>query len=243
MGVGYWPDLSSGSLVRHILEDAFAMQNAALIRRSALFEVGSFSEGMQRSLDYDMFVRLACSFPAKYVDILSLISASIRVTAGLRQCCTGHRRRWRSGTRTTVQSSKIYTATHRSRFSKPCSTRRPSNCGPAPPSCSARCHGTARLLGARVRGLGGGRDDGEDTIDAGEYRICLRALSGKHEPAGLCEKDVLGHLSGLSKDTDVGRQSSRPSSPEGFGDCDRESEAGPDISWMRLELSSAVASV
>ena len=70
IGVGYWPDLSCGSLVRHILEDAFVMQNAALIRRSALLAVGSFSECMQRSLDYDMFVRLACSFPATYVDML-----------------------------------------------------------------------------------------------------------------------------------------------------------------------------
>ena len=58
-GTGYWPDLSQGSLVRHILEDAFVMHNASLVRRSAYEKVGPFDETMLRSLDYEMFVRLA----------------------------------------------------------------------------------------------------------------------------------------------------------------------------------------
>lgn len=68
MGTGYWPDLSTGSLLRHILEDAFVMQNAALVRRSAYAAVGPFDPAMLRSLDYEMFVRLALAVPAAYVD-------------------------------------------------------------------------------------------------------------------------------------------------------------------------------
>ena len=70
LGTGYWPDLSSGSLPRHILEDAFVMQNAALVRRSAYAQVGPFDETMLRSLDYEMFVRLAVSVPCRYVDAM-----------------------------------------------------------------------------------------------------------------------------------------------------------------------------
>lgn len=68
MGTGYWPDLSSGSIVRHILEDAFVMQNAAIVRRSAYGAVGPFDERMLRSLDYDMFVRLALAVEPAYCD-------------------------------------------------------------------------------------------------------------------------------------------------------------------------------
>ncbi|WP_404338483.1 glycosyltransferase family 2 protein [Sphingomonas sp. MMS12-HWE2-04] len=68
LGTGYWPDLASGSLLRHILEDAFVMQNAALVRRAAYDKVGPFDETMLRSLDYEMFVRLALAVPAAYLD-------------------------------------------------------------------------------------------------------------------------------------------------------------------------------
>jgi GT2 family glycosyltransferase len=68
LGTGYWPDLSRGSVLRHVLEDAFVMQNATLIRRSALEMIGPFDEGLARSVDYDMFVRLALAVPAMFVD-------------------------------------------------------------------------------------------------------------------------------------------------------------------------------
>jgi glycosyltransferase involved in cell wall biosynthesis len=70
LGPGYWPDLSHGSMRRHILEDAFVMQNAALVRRSAYERVGPFDEAMLRSLDYEMFARLALDGSASYVDQL-----------------------------------------------------------------------------------------------------------------------------------------------------------------------------
>jgi glycosyltransferase involved in cell wall biosynthesis len=68
LGTGYWPDLSAGTLVRHILEDAFVMQNAALVRRKCYDAVGPFDETMLRSLDYEMFVRLALACSGHYVD-------------------------------------------------------------------------------------------------------------------------------------------------------------------------------
>lgn len=68
MGAGYWPDLSHGSILRHLLEDIFFFQNATLIRRSALDRVGPFREDLARSIDYEMFVRLAARYPVAMVD-------------------------------------------------------------------------------------------------------------------------------------------------------------------------------
>lgn len=68
LGTGYWPDLSQGSPSRHILEDAFVMHNATLVRRDAYAELGGFDEAMLRSQDYEMFVRLAISHSIAFVD-------------------------------------------------------------------------------------------------------------------------------------------------------------------------------
>ncbi len=62
-GPGYWPDLSQGSVLRHLLEDIFLFQNATLVRRSAYDAVGGFREDLPRSIDYDMIVRLAMQTP------------------------------------------------------------------------------------------------------------------------------------------------------------------------------------
>lgn len=62
-GPGYWPDLSSGSPLRHLLEDIFLFQNATLVRRRCYEQVGPFREDLPRSIDYDMIVRLAVRFP------------------------------------------------------------------------------------------------------------------------------------------------------------------------------------
>lgn len=68
LGTGYWPDLSSGSAHRHILEDAFVMHNAALVRREAYARLGPFDQHMLRSQDYEMFTRIALSCAITYVD-------------------------------------------------------------------------------------------------------------------------------------------------------------------------------
>lgn len=62
-GPGYWPDLSSGTPLRHLLEDIFLFQNATLVRRQCYDRVGPFREDLPRSIDYDMIVRLAVRFP------------------------------------------------------------------------------------------------------------------------------------------------------------------------------------
>ncbi len=62
-GPGYWPDLSQGSVLRHLLEDIFLFQNATLVRRSLYDRVGPFREDLARSIDYDMVVRLALRAP------------------------------------------------------------------------------------------------------------------------------------------------------------------------------------
>lgn len=68
LGTGYWPDLAAGSVHRHILEDAFIMHNAALVRRDVYTQLGPFDPLMLRSQDYDMFTRIALSCKISYVD-------------------------------------------------------------------------------------------------------------------------------------------------------------------------------
>jgi len=70
LGTGYWPDLSSGTVLRHLLEDAFVLQNATLVRRNLYDCVGPFNETLLRSQDYEMFLRLAIASPGHYVDSL-----------------------------------------------------------------------------------------------------------------------------------------------------------------------------
>lgn len=62
-GPGYWPDLGTGTPLRHLLEDIFLFQNATLVRRQCYNRAGPFREDLPRSIDYDMIVRLAARFP------------------------------------------------------------------------------------------------------------------------------------------------------------------------------------
>lgn len=66
-GPGYWPDLSSGTPMRHLLEDIFLFQNAMIVRRSCYDKVGPFREDLARSIDYDMIIRLATRFPVRMI--------------------------------------------------------------------------------------------------------------------------------------------------------------------------------
>lgn len=68
MDAGYWPDLSRGSVLRHLLEDIFLFQNATMVRRAAYDRVGPFREDLPRSIDYDMIVRLAARFPVRMTE-------------------------------------------------------------------------------------------------------------------------------------------------------------------------------
>lgn len=67
-GPGYWPDLSRGSVLRHLLEDIFLFQNATLVRRDLYDRAGPFREDLARSIDYDMAIRLAVRAPIAMSD-------------------------------------------------------------------------------------------------------------------------------------------------------------------------------
>lgn len=70
LGTGYWPDLAAGGLARHLLEDLFIFHNATVVPRRLYQLIGPFSETLPRSVDYEMFLRLALSFPCRFVDHL-----------------------------------------------------------------------------------------------------------------------------------------------------------------------------
>lgn len=207
IGTGYWPDLSSGGLLRHILEDGFVMQNAAVIRRSALAAVGPFSAHMPRSLDYEMFVRLACSFPAAYSDMLVFDQrkhAGPRGPAAMLHQASASMRIWNEYDRAIFQNLyrcaplKLFEAMYQA------------------PSGELR-HRAALLQRAIVMArhdcwieacsdLEAAANVATEPLDAGEYCICLRMLAGKHEPAGLVEDPVLERLRALSRRDPLGRQ-------------------------------------
>lgn len=65
---GYWPDLGSGSILRHTLEDIFFFQNGTLVRQSCYNQVGPFATDLARSIDYEMTVRLLARYPAEVLD-------------------------------------------------------------------------------------------------------------------------------------------------------------------------------
>lgn len=70
IGVGYWPDLSRGSVLRHLLEDHFVSQHGCLVARRCYDQVGPFNEALPRGQDTEMFLRLALRFPFTFVDRL-----------------------------------------------------------------------------------------------------------------------------------------------------------------------------
>lgn len=63
-----WPDLSRGSVARHLMEDFFIMQSAALVRRRSYQRVGPFDSSVRQLSDYEMFVRLALAGLPRFVD-------------------------------------------------------------------------------------------------------------------------------------------------------------------------------
>lgn len=62
-GPGYWPDLTCGAPIRHLLEDIFLFQNAMLVRREVYDRAGPFAEHLARSIDYEMLVRIGLLAP------------------------------------------------------------------------------------------------------------------------------------------------------------------------------------
>ncbi|MFC7292770.1 glycosyltransferase family 2 protein [Hirschia litorea] len=59
---GYWVECEDVDFHLATMEDFFAHQPGMLVSRDAYIKLGLFDEGLKRSQDYDMLVRLACGF-------------------------------------------------------------------------------------------------------------------------------------------------------------------------------------
>ncbi|NJC08776.1 glycosyltransferase family 2 protein [Polymorphobacter fuscus] len=108
MGPGYWPDLATGTLARHVLEDAFVMQNGALVRRASYARVGAFDESFLRSQDYEMFVRLALECSGAYVDTVVFDQRKhdgVRGPSTVRHAATGADEVWQQYDRMIFQAN------------------------------------------------------------------------------------------------------------------------------------------
>ena len=206
MGTGYWPDLSSGSLARHILEDAFVMQNAALVRRSAYEAVGPFSTAMARSLDYEMFVRLAATHAAAYVDSCVFDQRKHEGARGPRSMLHAATRSdevWQ------VFDKQIFLNLYRhaplALFAAMFEGRG-----------SASIERAALLQRGAIMFRHGCWDEAVDdlaaaadiapgiALDPGEAAICRRGLSGKHGFADLASHSALTRLAALRRRSGVG---------------------------------------
>jgi hypothetical protein len=207
LGVGYWPDLRGGSILRHVLEDAFVMQNASLVRRSALEAIGPFSESMKRSMDYEMFVRLACSAPARFVDAVIFDQRKHQAERGPAadmHPASASMKVWRKFDRAIFQNfyHKAPLQLLEAMFDAPT---------PAQRSRAALLQRAAIMARHDCWELACDDIDAAAAIaawplDAGEYRICNRALGGKHGVTGLTAPAVARRLNDAGRRSDVGRQ-------------------------------------
>lgn len=64
----HWPDLSEGTVLRHLLEDMFLFLNATLVTRSTYDRIGPFSTDPGIAVDYEMLLRLATRAPVSIID-------------------------------------------------------------------------------------------------------------------------------------------------------------------------------
>ena len=62
------PDLTQGSVLRHLLESRYLPGEAAMMRRSALLSAGTFREDLRGLSQADMHIRLACQGPVRVTD-------------------------------------------------------------------------------------------------------------------------------------------------------------------------------
>lgn len=206
LGTGYWPDLGSGSLTRHILEDAFVMQNSALVRREAYDAVGPFAEAMPRSLDYEMFVRLAAAFPAIHVDRLLFDQRKhegVRGPAALLHAASQSDNVWLEYDRRIFENLHAHapSSLFEAMFdcAEPEMIRRAALLQRAAIMARHACwaEALADLLAAAAM---------PGPLDPGEIAICRRALAGKHLFASLLgspQEATLRELAGHGTGRDI----------------------------------------
>lgn len=185
LGTGYWPDLTGGSLTRHILEDAFVMQNAALVRREVYNAVGPFAEAMPRSLDYEMFARLAVACPSIYVDRVLFDQRKhegVRGPAALLHAASQSDNVWHEYDRRIFEN--LYAHAPLAHFEAmfacddPALRRRAALLQRAAIMARHACWAEAIADIGSAAAIPG-------ALDPGEISICRRALAGKHLFASL----------------------------------------------------------
>lgn len=208
---GYWPDLSGGSLLRHLLEDIFLFQNATLATREAYEHVGPFREDLPRAIDYDMIVRLAVRFPMSFVDAVLFEQrkhTGARGPAAARHKAVDMDAVWRGADRDIFRDfhGVLPLSLYEAMFETP------------EPELATR----AALL---QRGAVLARHDlwdlaltdfetaagmtGAGGLTRVEWDICIRAMAGKHGCAGALEPPIARGLTALGHKARLGRDVSR----------------------------------
>lgn len=205
LGTGYWPDLSTGSLTRHILEDAFVMQNAALVRREAYQAVGPFAEAMLRSLDYEMFVRLAVAVPSTYVDRIVFDQRKhdgIRGPAAMLHAASASDNVWLDFDRRIFENlhanAPLSLFEGMAESAEPALRRRAALLQRMTIMARHACW-SEFLADLQAAAAIPGK------LDAGEIAIARRALSGKHGFASLLGTPHLGELQRIARDDSAAR--------------------------------------
>ncbi|MEG3174736.1 glycosyltransferase family 2 protein [Sphingomonas sp. RB3P16] len=205
MGTGYWPNLSSGLLVRHILEDAFVMQNAAIVRRSAYDRVGPFDVTMLRSLDYEMFVRLALSCTSAYCDRYIFDQRKhegVRGPAQALHAATKSDSVWRGYDQRIF--TKLYDQLTLSDYAAMYVSEDPRRLQRAALLQRACIYARHDLWQIALRDLQAAADIMTQALDAGEIDICARSLNGKHGISGATDVAVVEALRALLRHSLVG---------------------------------------
>lgn len=208
MPPSFWPDLSVGSPLRHILEECFIFQPGMLVHRSCYEAVGPFREDLPRSIDYEMLVRLALYTPIELTDEVvfeqrehsgSRGPAIARHEAGKMQTV------WAENDRRAFESLKpqltydVFEAMFDS--ASPSLVRRAAR-------LQRGCVFARRLMwGDAIADFNAAIEAGEDEPLTGlEVSILKRAVSGKYFPQEPFSADIASALATLRQRSPLGRQ-------------------------------------
>ncbi|MEP7221691.1 MAG: glycosyltransferase family 2 protein [Novosphingobium sp.] len=207
LGTGYWPDLRRGNLPRHIFEDAFVMQNAALVRRSAYHVAGPFSEAMMRSIDYEMFVRLAATVTCAYLEVIAFDQRKHdgdRGPSRLLHSAAMSDNVWQQWDRLIFENlhRHVPIGLFEAMFTcaEPALLRRAALLQRAVVMARHHCWQQAE------RDLAEALKASRAPLDAGEKAICSRMLNGKHGPGPALEPRALRFLARMAGKPGPGRE-------------------------------------
>ncbi|MEO0362357.1 MAG: glycosyltransferase family 2 protein [Pseudomonadota bacterium] len=203
---GYRPDLSSGSMLRHLLEDIFVFQNATLATRAAYGRVGPFREDLPRSIDYDMIVRLASRHPVAYVDAPLFDQRKhegARGPAAARHEATRMEAVWREADQRVFRDfwDTLPVSLYEAMFEA---------ADPRLVSRAARLQRGAVYARRNLWDLAAdefeaaARADAPAGLTAEETAIAIRAMAGKHGCAGAFEPSTKARLAALKRSGETG---------------------------------------